>query len=305
METAGTCVIFSISFSAGSDTLTHMIAKLLVILILVAGIVGGTGYVAFELYFKEKKLDIQEKKILADAPPPTPPPDPSIAAFEKLKPVLAQETPDAKATLEAYLTDYPESAAAQEVRVAIGRINTAQVLSAIPSPDKTVYTVTKGDSLVKIAAKNKTGADLIHRVNKLQTINLQIGQQLVIPKLDLSLVIDRKAHTLTVNNAGVFFKEYVPKSFKLPGGIAAGKVETKVVDRLAMKGTARIAFGAKEYEESDRSIVLAVPGLIIRGVPAPAADGTETPMPSGIVLDPADAAELFAITARGTPVTIK
>ena len=39
--------------------------------------------------------------------------------------------------------------------------------------------------------------------------------------------------------------------------------------------------------------------------PAPAEDGSEVPMPAGIVLDPASAAEIYILTNRGTPVTIK
>jgi hypothetical protein len=51
--------------------------------------------------------------------------------------------------------------------------------------------------------------------------------------------------------------------------------------------------------------MLGVAGVMLRGTPPPAADGTEAPMPPGIVLDPADASEIYVLTTRGTPVTIK
>ena len=51
----------------------------------------------------------------------------------------------------------------------------------------------KGDSLVKIASKFKSNAELIFRANNMETINLKIGQKLVIPQLDISVVVDRKA----------------------------------------------------------------------------------------------------------------
>jgi hypothetical protein len=51
--------------------------------------------------------------------------------------------------------------------------------------------------------------------------------------------------------------------------------------------------------------MLGLGGVTLRGTPPPAEDGTEVPMPSGIVLDPADASEIYIFTTRGTPVTIK
>ncbi|MFA7343210.1 MAG: LysM peptidoglycan-binding domain-containing protein [Terrimicrobiaceae bacterium] len=279
-----------------------MIARVLVVLFLVAAILGGTVFFAYELYLKPKKLDVEEKK-LADVAP-TPPPDPSFPDFEKLKPVLDLNSAEAHAAISEFLDRYPDSPMAPAARAALGRINVAQLLSPSPSPDKTVYAVVKGDSLVKIAGKFKTGAELIYCLNGLHTINLQIGQELVIPKLDTSLVLDRKAMTLTLQNAGAFVREYPVKSLKLPPAAAAGTVQTKVGDKIAMKGGVRVAFGTKDYEGSDRWVMLG-PGVILRGTPPPADDGSETPMPPGIVLDPADASEIYVFTARGTPVTIK
>ena len=262
-----------------------MIARILVILLLVAAIIGGTGYFAYELYFKQKRLDVEEKKQAVAVP--TPPPDPSMPAFEKLKPVLDLNTPEARTAIAEFLDRYPDSPMAPAAKAALGRINAADLLSPSPSPDKTIYSVVKGDSLMKIAGKFK------------------IGQELVIPKLDTALVIDRKAKTITLMNAGAFVREYPVKSLKLPPAASTGTVQTKVGDKLAMKGNTRVAFGTKDYEGSDRWVMLGLGGLTLRGTPPPAEDGTEVAMPSGIVLDPAEASEIYVFTTRGTPVTIK
>jgi len=280
-----------------------MIARVLVILLLVAAILGGTAFFAYELYLKPKKLDVEERKQATVAP--TPPPDPSLPAFEKLKPVLELNTPDAQSAITSFLESYPESPMAPSARAALGRINAAQILSPLPSPDKTIYSVAKGDSLVKIAAKFKSGAELIYCVNHLQTINLQIGQELAVPKLDTSLVIDRTARTVTLLNAGNFVREYPIKSLKIPPAASTGALQTKVGEKLAMKGTLRVAFGTKDYDGADRMVMLGLAGVMLRGLPPPAADGSEAPMPPGIVLDPADASEIYILTTRGTPVTIK
>lgn len=280
-----------------------MIIRTLVILTLVAAILGGSGYFAYEYFVKPKKLDIQEKKLAEVAPPP--PPDPSIAAFEALKPMLDQDTPEAQTALQHFLDAYPESPMIPAVRAAVGAINVSRLLSPDPSAEKTPYTVVQGDSLVKIASKFKSGAELIYRANRLATINLKIGQQLMIPKLDTSLVVDRAANSLTLLNAGAFVREYPVKSLKLPPSAAKGSIETKVSDKVAMKGSVRAAFGTKDYEGSERWVMLGAAGVVIRGTPAVAADGTTPPMPPGIVLEPADAEEIFVLTTRGTPVTIK
>ena len=280
-----------------------MIARVLVILFLVAAILGGTAYFSYEIYFKPRKLDREEKKLTPVAP--TPPPDPSLPAFGKLKPVLELNTPEARTAISDFLNNYPESSMAPAARAALGRINVAQLLSPSPSPGKTIYAVVKGDSLVRIAAKFKSGAELIYCLNNLHTINLQIGQELIIPKLDTSLVVDRKAKTVTLQNAGEFVREYPVQSLKLPPAASTGVVQTKVSDKLAMKGSARVAFGTKDYEGSDRAVMLGLAGVVLRGTPPPAEDGTEAPLPPGIVLAPEDAAEIYVLTARGTPVTIK
>jgi len=280
-----------------------MIIRTLVILVLVAAILGGSGYFAYESFVKPKKLDVQEQKLAETAPPP--PPDPSLAAFEALKPSLDQDTPEAQGAIQNFLDAYPESPMSPAARAAIGRINASRLLSPDPSPEKTPYTVVQGDSLVKIAAKFKSGAELIYRANRLATINLKIGQQLMIPKLDTALVVDRTANSVTLLNAGAFVREYPVTSLKLPPAAAKGSLETKVADKVAMKGSVRAAFGTKDYEGSDRWLMLGAAGIVLRGAPAPAADGTTPPMPPGIVLDPADAEEIFVLTTRGTPVTIK
>lgn len=281
-----------------------MIVRVLVILGLVAAIAAGTAYFAYELYLKPQKLDVEEKQ-RADLPPPPPPPDPSLAAFEALRPMLEADSPEAQAAVGEFLTNYPDSPMASAARAALGRMNVTQLLSPAPSPEKTVYSVEKGDSLVKIASKFKTGAELIYRVNNLQSINLQIGQQLAIPKLDTALVVDRKAGTVTLQNGGAFLREYPVKSLKLTAAAKTGTVQTKVADKVAMKGSARVAFGTKDFEGSERWVMLALPGVMIRAVPPANPDGTEPQMPPGILLDPADAEEIFVLTTRGTPVTIQ
>lgn len=283
-----------------------MLWKALVIVLIVAAIAGGAGFFVYEYYMKPAKLDREEQQAIANAPAPTPTPDPGVAAFEALAPRLAEDTLEARDAALQFLKDHPDASGAEEAKAALGRINTAIFLSPVPGPDKVDYTVVSGDALVKIAAKLKTSAELIYRANNLTTINLKIGQHLVVPQFDTSLVIDRTASTVTVLNKGEFFKEYKTVSeVKLPAALSGGPVETKVADKFMMKGGTRLPFGAKDYESGDRWITLATGGATVRSAPAVTADGSAPPLTSGVILSPEDAAEVFVLVTRGTPVTVK
>jgi LysM repeat protein len=281
-----------------------MFIKALTILFLVAGILGGSGYFIYELYYKEKKLDYVEKSA-APTPTPAPTPHPALAAFDSLKPVLAQNTVEARDAIAAHLSSYPESPKATEARAALGRINLALFRDPVATPSNTLYTVKKGDSLDRIKSQFKTNSELIYWANGMTSINLQIGQQLLIPVVDTAIVIDRAASTVSLLNSGAFFKEYPAVSMTLTGQAAKGEVEAKVADRITRKGEARVAFGAKDYAEAERTVLINPGNVVLRTPPAPAADGSTPPTPSGIVLSPSDFDEIYALVKSGTPVTIK
>ena len=281
-----------------------MFIKALTILFLVAGILGGSGYFIYELYYKEKKLDIVEQAAVP-TPTPAPTPHPALAAFDSLKPVLAQNTVEARDAIAGHLSTYPDSPKTAEARAALGRINLALFRDPSATPSNTLYTVKKGDSLDRIKSQFKTNSELIYWANGMTSINLQIGQQLLIPVVDTALVIDRATSTISVMNAGVFFKEYPAVSMTLTGQAAKGEVEAKVADRIARKGEARVAFGAKDYAEAERTVLINPGNVVLRTPPAPAADGSTPPAPSGIVLSPSDFDEIYALVKSGTPVSIK
>ncbi len=190
------------------------IVRTLIILALVGLILGGSAFFAYELYWKPRKLDMEDKASQGPAAMR----DYTLPAFEKAAGIQRTGQIDgARAAWVEFIRNYPDSPKIAEAKAALGSINTGQVFSPVPSPEKTSYAVSKGDSLVKIAAKFKSNAELIFRVNNLQTINLKIGQQLVIPQLDMSIVVDRKARTVTLLNRGQFFKEYQAVALKTPG----------------------------------------------------------------------------------------
>ena len=281
-----------------------MILKALTILLLVATVLGGSAYFVYDLYYKDKKLDVIEQTA-PPTPVPTPTPDQSIAAWENLKPNAAKDTIEARESIRNFITTFPDSARLAEATAALGRMNLVLFRDTAATPANTVYTVKKGDSLAKIASVTKNNVEQIYWANQLSSINLQIGQQLLIPALNTSAVVNREKSTITVLNNGEFFKEYPIVSLTLTGAAAKDTFEAKVADRVARKGEARVAFGAKDYAETVRFVLLSPGGVSIHPAPTPAEDGTIPPNPTGIVLSLADFNDIFALLKTGTPLTIK
>jgi LysM repeat protein len=269
--------------------------RTLIILVLVGLILGGSAYFAYELYWKPRKLDREDKAAAASGEIP----DYTLPAFQKAADLeRSGDIEGARAAWGTFIRDFANAPKIAEAKAALGRINTGLVFSPAPSPEKVTYSVGKGDSLVKIASKFKSNAELIFRANNMETINLKIGQTLVIPQLDMSVVVDRKAGTVTLFNKGQFFKEYQTLSLKTPGVSASAK--TKVADKIALQGSNRVAFGQKNYSGSERWVMLGSAGLVIRSAP----EGAEAP-PPGIIVAQSDIEEIFLLVSRGTPVTIQ
>ncbi len=274
------------------------IFRILTILVLVGLIFGGAAYFAYELYWKPQELDREDKAAKLVQAAPTPIPDYSLPAYNKA--VSLQQSGDiegARVALAEFIRGFPDAPNAPAAKSALGEINAGRVFSPTETTNKASYAVVKGDSLVRIASKFKSNAELIFRANNLESINLKIGQTLLIPQLDTSIVVDRQARTVTVFNHGEFFKEYPATSVKIPG--SAAPIKTKVADKLALQGTIRVPFGDKNYPGSERWLMLGTSGVALRGLSE--ADGSA---PAGIILSPADMEEIFVLVSQGSPVTI-
>ncbi|MDD5201138.1 MAG: LysM peptidoglycan-binding domain-containing protein [Terrimicrobiaceae bacterium] len=281
--------------------------KFFIVLGLAVAIFGTAGFFAYKLYIKPEKIDREEAKALAAAPPATPPPDYSLPALEKALALKKSGTlVEARDALLAFIERYPQSTKLADAKAALGEINTQFIFTSAPGPDKIDYVVVHGDSLVKVAGKTKSNAELILRSNNLASIDLQIGQPLRIPQVEMTLVLDRNAKTLSLVNKGQLFKEYPVLSMELPGA-ARGKapVTTQVKDKIAINGANRAAFGSRDYVGSERWLMLGLANAVIRGRPEADEKGQPVPMPSGIVVSQEDIEEIFPLVMRGTQVTIQ
>ncbi|MBV9491048.1 MAG: LysM peptidoglycan-binding domain-containing protein [Verrucomicrobia bacterium] len=274
--------------------------KVCVVVLLVVTIFGGGAYLAYELFFKKK--DYQSTKVWQ--PVVTPTPDPVVPILRDIEQRLAKggDTASARATLISIIQSFPDSPDLDEARVVLGDLNMREFFSPDLGPDKTEYTVVRGDSVAKIAAKTKAPPELIFKANGLQSLNIQPGRRFIIPSGQFSLVINLKKSSLTLLNRGAFFKAYKPLDFKVPPKTVPGQY--KVSEKIAWFGGSRVAFGDKHYLGSSRWIMTNHSGLLIYSETNSQAPNAPK-MAVGIMLSPADLEELFALVGKHTPVVVE
>jgi LysM repeat protein len=301
--------------------------KFLTLLILGLMIFGSAAYFGYALFIKPGDIERREKANAAAAPAPTATPDPGIPGFQRLKKLQESgKLSEARDGWRSWIESNPKSPLLPDAKKQLGDANILLLFQPSSNPTLITYTVAKGDSLAKIASKQHSNAELILKANQLPGINLQIGQQLVIPPLKTSLELDRAAKTLTLLDNGTFLKEYPllssPSAPKTPANISS-----KVIDKVSISGTKRIAFGDKAYANSSRIILLAqapsivaAPSASTAALPTSTTQATNTPsgvtstnsapaptpipMPSGYVLSTEDLVEIFPLVSRNTPVII-
>jgi len=91
----------------------------------------------------------------------------------------------------------------------LGQLNLRLFLMPTEGPDKKVYLVKRGDSLVSIALANDTTVDLICEINGIDNpASLRPGMRLLIPTPEFTITIDKPEFKLTLYNRGKFFKSY-------------------------------------------------------------------------------------------------
>ena len=275
------------------------LVKLLVVAGLALGIFGGGGYLAYRLFFN--RMGGRWGK--ADQPVVTPTPDPGIMMLDQAKQQLeAGKRVDAAKILLALIHSFPDSIKGNDARQLLGDLNIRAFFSPEPSPDKTEYIVAHGDSIAKIASKTKAPAELIFKANGLESLIIQPGQRLIIPKGQFTLLIDRKRQDVTLLNNGNFFRWYKPLEVQLPPKMAPGQFKTR--EKIAWSGGARVAFGEKNYLGSSRWIVVNENGVTLYSETNPQKPNTEKPN-TGIMLGSTDMEELFALVTKETPVVVK
>lgn len=266
-----------------------------------AAVLGGAGWSTYDLFIKPKReLAVERKRVAAQeaARAAEKARDPSQDAYEAA--AKLGDRPEARKAWIDFLRNFPASPQAAGVRARIGPSIAADFFSGAPAADKTIHTVIKGDSLFKISKQHGASVDLIARANGLNSTMLQIGQQLIVPKPDFKVTVDRGSREFILENRGEFFRSYPLKSAQVTGLPEGQTASCTVADTFVDSGGKRVVFGDKRYPSGQRVVVLSPPGGTVSSVPDNAAS-----LPPGLSMSEADLAEIFVLLRRGVPVTIK
>jgi len=273
--------------------------KAAIILGLIAVIFGSAGWFAYQLFVKPNQIPPEDALHGQAAAPP----DPSLPELEKALALQKQrKLIEARTALEQFMENNPFSSKLKEARTALGIVNADIFFSDIPAPEKIRYVVHSGDALAKIERKLKTTRELLMRCNNLDDpTRLRLGQVLMVNQPDLSVVVDRKAHTLTLVNHGKFFKQYTATSWNVTPpkrGMEKVPVEAKVGEKIAWRDGMRVAFGTKEYAGSERWVDTTVKGYTFY------TEGGKKPN-FGIGFSPDDMEEISTLLSKNVPVSLQ
>jgi LysM repeat protein len=282
--------------------------KAIIVILFACVIFGVSGYFAYDLFIKPTV----ELKLEKEAPPTPAPTDSSVPEFEKciaLK--LKGKLPEARKALQEFIDNHPESTKLEDARNELGNVNTRIFLSPIQTPEKAVYVVKSGDVITRVARQNKSTPELIMKANGLTGSMLRIGQKLLLPPANFSIIISRKQNKVIVNNDGRFFKQYPilkwpPQIPPYKKGVIVPKQTGKVIEKIAWFDGSRVIFTDKGYPSATHWIAVTVKHCTLYAEPPPNADPNKVQRPpSGIAIPPQGTAELGAMLVRGNPVTLE
>lgn len=202
----------------------------------------------------------------------------------------------------------PDSAARSDAEFLLGDINMKQLKSPEPGPNDEMYTIQKGDRLWNISRKYRVPIEMIEGINNIKASTLSIGQQIKIPRLNLTILVDKAQRTLTLRNNNQFLKKYRVAINKADSQIPAGEYNIRTKSE---KGA--------EYQDPQTNVTYKAGEAgnplgtryieLRRGV---GIHGTDAPQDVGKYVDKGhiamanqDIEELYPLVNEKTPVTIK
>lgn len=211
------------------------------------------------------------------------------------------ELVSARDRLRYLMTYFPESKTFGEARRIVGEVNLDLLISNIPQPRKTIYTVRRGDALVTIARRSETTIDYIMRANGKTTSLIYPDEELFVYPLNFRVEIDLEASMITVFDEDLYFKEYPIVGTNLPPEVRA-PISTSIQEKVAWFGDRPLNFTDANYMNCSKWIRTAKIGLFIREGKAEGEESNSTAF--GVKVAKPDMEELFTILRTGSKVSV-
>lgn len=241
------------------------------------------------------------KQILQDTPTST---YADNAVFEIAMIFKAQnKLVQAQKTLKTIIKNYPDTDLLQEIQDVTGNINMT-LLFQLNSPFTTTHTVKPGDSIANIAKKYHTTITYIKKANNLSRSIIRPTDELIVPNVVLSMVIDKSKNTLTLKGNESTLKVYrvgTGQYNKTP--IGTFKIINKLVDPPWYSKEGLIPPGDKRNLLGTRWLGLNVPSYGIHGTTQPETIGSQSSAGCVRMLNE-EVEQLYDIIPKDTAVTI-
>lgn len=258
--------------------------------------------------FKEKDIDgAQEQllQILARAPA-SGAADHALVMLAKIS-LQEKDEQQARKNLEIVLRK-KESPAKGEAEFVIGDLNMKRLKSPDAAPGDEVYTIQSGDTLSRMESRLGVPQDLLAGINDLEARTLRVGHKIRVPRLDISLMIDKPNRTLTILNEGDFLKKYHVglhhDDTNLPAGnYAVIRKHARGMEYIDDETNESIKAGADDNPYGKRFIELRR-GVGIHGTNDPEKVGMLV-SDGSIVMQNPDVEEVYALVRTRTPVAVK
>ncbi len=192
-----------------------------------------------------------------------------------------------------------------------GRLNTQLFFSDAPIPKKKSYVIQPGDSLDRIARKNKTTVALIRKMNRIKGNLIYPGTRILLPVCPFEIHVDKSEKTLNLTLDLTLFKRYavgLGRYGKTPLGVFHTVVHQSNPD-WTPPGGGIIPFGDPRNVLGTRWISISdierpeIKGFGIHGTSNRESIGEESSNGCIRMLNE-DVEELFLFIPRGTKVVI-
>jgi hypothetical protein len=115
------------------------------------------------------------------------------------------------------------------VKEKIEDLNIEILFSNTICPDSELYRVKRGDTLGKIAKRYNTTIELLKKANNLTSDIIRVGQDIKVPRVEFSLVVDKSQNLLFLKKGEDIFKTYTVSTGKDNSTpVGEFKIKTKV-----------------------------------------------------------------------------
>jgi len=225
--------------------------------------------------------------------------------------IAAGKKTDAARLLEEVVSTTSDAALKNNALRMQGQIAMELFLSDAPTDEKTSYVIQPGDSLDRIARKNRTTVDLLRRMNNIEGTLIYPGARLLIPAAPFVIEVDKSERTLDLMMNGKRLKRYsvgLGRYGKTPLGTFRTVVHQTHPD-WTPPGGGIVPYGNPENVLGTRWISILdktrpeVKGFGIHGTSDRESIGGETSNGCVRMLNE-DVEEVFLLIPRGTQVVI-